>query len=545
VGGQAARGIRSGLAAERLLAGRGLVVLTGLAAALPVIVSCIRGLAAGWVPEGDQAIAATRAYDVFTSGTPLVGAWSTTTNLVGHDTFHPGPLLYWLLAVPVRLPGVAALTLTMAAVSVAAVIGVVALAHRRGGRPLMFVTAAAVAVMFASLQTEVPREIWTPSAPVVPFTLLIFLCWSVACGDHRLLPLVVLTASFVVQCHVVYLVPSLALVAVALVGLALSTGGRPDAGSVLRWVAVSGAVAAICWSAPIIDQALDWAGSDRGYGNLESLVELSDSRPQPVGRRGAAYAVVRAVGVPPWWLRAPQPEAVRAFEIFVRPSVGAILSALAILGGLAGLGFIALRRRRWDVVTACSLALVLCGSLAVVTASFPNGPGQIFPYAYASWWVSPTGMFVWLALGWSAVSLLPRRVPAIPAWSGLAAVACVAAVVALSQGPDSQRDLYAPTRDMVEELEDALPEPASVRVDGPDLSLRSAAVFGLRRNGADVGTDFGVQFGADYELERRRFDETIEIAEGAALPPGSRPVTRVETPEQRTRIWTVSLRPGD
>jgi hypothetical protein len=539
--GRVARALR------RYFADHWLVLMTGLAAALPVIVSTARGLSADWAPEADQAITATRAHDVLTSQTPLVGAWSTTSNLVGDPTFSPGPLLYWLLAVPVRLPGLAALPLTMAMVSLASVLGVVALAFRRGGRPLMFVTAAAVAIMCASLQTEVPREIWPPSAAVMTFTLLIFLCWSVACGEYRLLPLVALTASFAMQCHLAYVVPSLAVVAVGLVGL---TASRGDRSSLRRWTLAGLVVAALCWSAPLVDQGLSWAGSDRGYGNLARLVDATQSRDQPVGKKGGAYAVVRAIGVAPWWLRAPQPLAIRAFELFRRPAIGTLVSALVVLGALGALFVIAARRRRWDVAAACALALVLCGALGAVTAAFPNTGGTVFSYGYASWWASPAGMFVWLAVGWSAVILLvPRRaldsirVPAPAAALGLAGVLCAAVVVSASQGPDTQQHLYKPAGTVIDRVEDALPDPGRVRVAGSSLEFEAPAVFALRRRGATVGVDFGEQVGTEYVPVGRTYDQVVDIREGEALPPGARLVTRLEITKAPRRTFTVSLRP--
>lgn len=195
-----------------------IVLLTGLVAALPVLVSVVRALTGDWTLEGDQAIAATRAYDVLTRESPLVGPWSTTSSFLGQDAFHPGPLLYWLLAVPTRVPGVESYPVVMGAVNVAAVMGVVALAHRRGGRALMFAAAAALALMCSSLSTEVVREVWNPSAPVVPFALLIFLCWSLACGDLELLPLTILVASFAMQCHLIFLLPTLVLIGTGLAG---------------------------------------------------------------------------------------------------------------------------------------------------------------------------------------------------------------------------------------------------------------------------------------------------------------------------------------
>ena len=74
------------------------------------------------MPEGDQAIVATRSFDVLSSHPPSSGLVDHL-ELVGKAAFSPGPLLYRLLAIPARLPGVAALTLTTAIVNVAAVIG--------------------------------------------------------------------------------------------------------------------------------------------------------------------------------------------------------------------------------------------------------------------------------------------------------------------------------------------------------------------------------------------------------------------------------------
>src|SRR2546429_8831648 len=124
------------------------------------------------------------------------------------------------------------MTLTMGAVNSLAIVGAVALARRRGGVILMFATALAIALMCQSLAAETFHDIWNPSAALFPFTLLIFLCWSLACGEYRLLPLTALVASFVLQANLTYLPPTVGLLAVRLGGLALSPAGvrrRPPA----------------------------------------------------------------------------------------------------------------------------------------------------------------------------------------------------------------------------------------------------------------------------------------------------------------------------
>src|SRR5947209_15078823 len=133
-------------------------LLAGLAVALPISVSTIRGVAAGVVPTGDRAIIALRAYDVFSSHTPLLGQYSASTVLGRHVVHSPGPMLYWLLALPARFGPASSPALVMAIVNVLAVIAVVALARRRGGNGLMLAAAAAIVLLTRSWSPEPPQH---------------------------------------------------------------------------------------------------------------------------------------------------------------------------------------------------------------------------------------------------------------------------------------------------------------------------------------------------------------------------------------------------
>ena len=189
-------------------------IAAGLAAAIPVLRSTVNAVNIGWQPAGDDGIILTRAWDVFTAHSPLVGQYSEAGNVTGHIVHSPGPLLYWLLALPARFGSVASVAGWMGAVNTLAIIGCVALARRRGGLVLMFATAAAIALMCQSLPSESFHDVWNPAAALFPFLLLIFVLWSLACGDLRLLPLAALLASFVTQTHLTYLAPTLGMLAV-------------------------------------------------------------------------------------------------------------------------------------------------------------------------------------------------------------------------------------------------------------------------------------------------------------------------------------------
>ena len=144
--------------------------------------STLRAVRVGWEPTDDKAIIATRAWDVLTRHPPLVGQYSMAGLVTGRPAHDLGPMLYWLLAVPVRIGGPAAMAVTMGIVNVAAVLAAVALARAGGGRPLMLMTAVAIALMCTSLAAETFHDIWNPAASLFPFLLLILLCWSLAAG---------------------------------------------------------------------------------------------------------------------------------------------------------------------------------------------------------------------------------------------------------------------------------------------------------------------------------------------------------------------------
>jgi hypothetical protein len=527
-------------------------VATGLAAAVPVIAATVRELSVGWVPQSDQAVAVARAYDVFTSWTPLVGPWSSSSNTLGEPVYHLGPLLYWLLALPARLPGSAAFPLAMGVVNTAAVIGAVALAHRRGGRPLMFAAALGIAAMCGALGIQPLADIWSPSAPLLSFTLLIFVCWSVACGEPQWLPLGVLLGSFAVQCHFIYVLPTLGLFAVALGGLGTLRiwQGRWPGDSVRRWSVVALVVGLVCWSGPILDQALSWAGSSRGTGNIATVVRAAQARESPVGLAGGTRAVASAVGIAPQWLRSPQSSARRTFEIFAPVGALRLISTLAVLAGLAVVLLVGTKRRRIDVVAAASLALILCAALAADTASFPNTPTTIFSYGYTSWWAIPAGMFVWLALGWSAATLwAPRLRWSKPRFAsagagvglGVGVVLTAAVVVLLGQHDDSARGFFGPTRTVEDRVAAALPDPGNVRLDAPVFEFRTGVIQALRRNGGRVQTKDHVELGPDYALRDGPVDHVVDIRPGSAPAPGARIVAQVKVPPKQD-TFTVSVR---
>lgn len=552
-----------------------LVLATGLAAALPVIVSTVRAVANGWLPIGDDAIIAVRSYDVLTTHTPLLGQYSASSGLTRGDSHSLGPMLYWLLALPARLGGPTALVGAMGLVNTASVMGVVALARRRGGVALMVAAAVGCSLVCASVSPETIHSIWNPSAAQMPFALLILLCWSLACGEYRLLPLTVLVASFVAQAHLTYLPPTAGLVGVALAGLAASQGwvrssfgarpavsgprrepgggiGRSAAGSARRWVRAALVVGVICWSGPLVEQATHWPG------NLVLVAGAAVSGEAKLGPSAGWHAAVRAVGVPPWWLRRPQDPVTRLGEVVSAPSVLATLSALLVVAGLVLVLRSGVRRRRLDLAAAGAIGLVLCGGVAMVAAATPKEGGLVFTVGYTLRWASAGGMWIWLALGWSLATLAQplrrfagRRSSAIAPLAGLAVAVAVGASVAAGLGPDLLERRYEPTGRLVARLHSELPRGSPALVDATldAFDFQAAAVYELRRRGAGVlAPNLARQLGGRYGRGRLRYEQVVRIASGSAAPSGARVLARLRGvaigTSPQARVFTVTLRPA-
>ncbi len=675
------------------LASVALTCAAGLAAAVPVIAATVKAVRAGWVPGADQAIIATRAYDVFTSHTPLVGQYTLAGNVTGQVTHSLGPMLFWLLALPSRFGGPTAMTVTMGAVNTLAIVGSVALARRRGGLVLMFMSAVAIALMCQSLAAETFHDVWNPSAGLFPFLLLIFVCWSLACGDYRLLPLAALLASFVVQAHLMYLPPTLGMAAVGLGGLALTLrrrraqlaaegvaeardpafapgsadaarrpgaaafpgpgseagparsagaafpgpgseaapargagaaapAGQPDGGtpeapaqapapeivsddvraepapepqipaaapgrarlpsrrSLLGWSAAALLVLMLCWSAPVVDELRE------SPGNMTLVERSATARRTTLGASVGWHAVVRAVGIRPWWLYVPSERWSRKYDVRRQPSATESGSAIALLALLAGVLVVAAVRRRGDLAAGALIGFVLCAALAAVAASTPTPRLLSATLGYTMWWGTHLGMWIWLMLAWSAwltFAWLVRRLAAGRSWppeefapptapgayphrgarglrpvgaplaaavgacaAALAATVAVGAAVAATEKPDEHQPLYRPTSRLASRLVRAIPRGSTVEMLGTlgiaTMPIKPSLRYFLVRHGVrPLAPGSFLRLGDWYELRNRPYQYVVYVREGVHRPEnGLRLLDRVHITDGFGR-QTVSL----
>jgi len=540
-----------------------------------VIAAAVRALHEGWQPVADRGIIATRAFDVFSSHMPLVGQYSFASTITGKFTYSLGPMLYWLLAPAAHVGAPGSLVLTMAVVNVASVLGAVALARRRGGVWLMLAAAVGIALMCRSLAANNFYDIWNPSAGLFPLLLLIFLCWSLACGEYRLAPLTVLVASFCAQCEDAFIPPTAGLILVGFAGLWLSrrwlgrerttaaatTNRRP----MWRWLLAAIAVLVICWTPPLIDQVA------KG-GNLSQVLHAARERKAPLGTLVGLRAVSRTVGIEPWWLMRPADPFVRKVDVG-RP-VGALVSASAavILAWLLLAVALAVRRRLLEVAAGAATALVLSAGVFSLASATPSAPLLSATLGYTLWSATAIGMFVWLMAGWSAFALsgasrllarggsalisearsrAPVRglAPALAAMAILALAAAAGGVGAASGTPDEHTFEFKALATINSRL-GAVPRGHTVYLaavlDGIITPLRPEITFDLRRRGVRaLGTGAFVRLGRWYEKSEHPYDYVVWIYDHGRSPiKGARVIARAELPGVGSRhAITVVMAP--
>ena len=383
-----------------------------MAAILPVIVATVRAITGDWRAIGDNAYFSIRAADVFTEHHPLLGSWTSASIAIGLDVNNPGPLLFDLLAVPVRIGGPdAGLAVGVALINIASILGIAAIARRQAGATAVVVAMAAATGLGWAVGSELLFEPWQPHSLIFPFLCFLFMVWALAAGDLVMLPWAVGLGSYIAQTHVGYslLVPTLGALALAAAGVRLWRSRRLDPEgwpSLRRRTSRYGAVAAIvalaCWAQPVIEQIFG-----EGRGNLGRLASSIGDTGARVGFGDAPRYVATLLALPPWWARPSVSE-----QFVPGDSLPSLVSSLLGLGVLAVLlagGLRSAQRRRDQPIVWLVLTGMAAVAVAVVgAATMPIG---IFNLAsHQMRWLWPVAVFVTFALVMAAVTARGGRV---------------------------------------------------------------------------------------------------------------------------------------
>ena len=432
-----------------------LLVAAVVAALLPVVVATARAVGGGWLPVGDNAYFAIRAADTLTEHHPLLGTWTSASLTAGTNFNNPGPLLFQLLAPPTKLLGSEiGVAVGAALLNGLAVVGIAIVARRRGGPLLGTLSMAIAALLCWSLGSELLFDPWQPNSLLLTFLFGLMLIWSLVAGDVALLPVAVGVTSVIIQTHLSYALLLAALAGWAVLGLALFLRReRREAGeswtalrrATVRSAILALAVAAVCWSQPVLEQL-----TSEGQGNLTRLAGNMTVTERRVGPE-LGSRIVADVLVPPFWLRPSYGDALIP-DAAAPPGADPLTTldptfpvAVALLAGVAVLLLLAHRsaRGRGDRVSAAALSTALvAGGAGLLTAW--NLPYSLFGVSNHQFrWLWPVAAFVTFALVASLVRAGSGRGVARHA---VAVATAVTAVVALANLPTNNQG-SGPSRD--------------------------------------------------------------------------------------------------
>ncbi|MBB2891363.1 hypothetical protein [Flexivirga oryzae] len=429
----------------RLQGDRWRVVLV-VVLALPLLAWALSWVLHGWIPQGDEAWIALKTQDVFSAHPPLQGMRSTSDlQWTGVWAHHPGPIEFYLLAVPYAVTGFHPVGLILGCFLLAVALIWLAVEHGWAAGRSNGVVVVVLAVVGSEIMLGPSLVLpWNPWPAVLGTVTLLVLAWQLLLDKLSALPWFVAVASLVLQANLALLPVVLPLLIVlAVVGL-------------LRWHERRSAI----WPLP-------------GWGAVD--------RPR-VWRRPGARAV--AVGVACWL-----PAVVELFE--VTPNNASQLWALTTreLAGPLHLVAAALlvvaccwaaRRIAPQSLTARSAARSVSGCLATgVLAALAAGGTRRLGYLFMAF-----GAVLFAAAARRDRWPMRQRLSAVPP----AGWAAVGLTIALCIGPGAPMALSF-TRGELRSTTRAQPVPGAVRQE-----LRADGV----RSGAVVIRGVGAQGWASY-----------------------------------------------
>ena len=463
---------------------RGWALAVGAALLLAPLVAFAR-FTPDWSPQGDPALMALRALDTGTSRTPLLG--QPSQSLLYADgvaaVHHPGPLHFYVLALPVRLLGGAlGMSLMSVVITGSCLVTAAWAVFRQLGRTAGVVAAATLAAV--AFTTGAGPLINPVSSTIAGFPLLVsaVLLWCVACGDIRLLPLATVAVSFTAQQHL-SVVPAAGIMTVGALAVLAYTWRREGRGSdpagrreLRRWGGLSVALALVLWAPVLLQQAFG------GAGNLGQMVWFArHGNDDTLGYTSALWQLAHTLGLPPLLGQT----AVGGAWLNARPSAVTWVSAATVAAVVTCVCL------RWRATHPRRARLgVMAGVVAVAGlvngASVPVGIEQHRVAFYH--WTFVLAFFVAVVGGLAVADVLRRALggrrplPAA-ALGGLAVVAiALPSLVNPTLDRPSNRISSAHVtldRDIVEYLADAVSAHAGELGDHPLLIQRNVPTFEL------------------------------------------------------------------
>ncbi|MGA2037528.1 MAG: hypothetical protein ABSH04_08110, partial [Acidimicrobiales bacterium] len=354
-----------------------------------VVVPVVSQLAHGWRALFDDATTSTRAFEVFSTHSSLLGPYSTASSTASHTVYGLGPLMFWLLALPVHLSAQGALWGAAFWCGVVFSLAIEAAWSRKG-----WTCGMVVALGVVDLAWQAPdmfgHSAWNPYFGESFFLASVVFAWVVASGGLRWWPVLVFSASVAAQCHLIFAV---AAVALALLAPVLGVLRERRVGR-WRWFEVGLAVGVVCWVPTLVQQATGRPG------NVTALLQVGHGQ----ARQGLSVGL-RFLGAAgsqhPIWLRhfdAGSFWSLTRLESSHSPAYG--IFVLCLVGSIGVVAQLAGRRDLADlsvVGVAC-----LLGTLITI-ASVPSSGYLNLSYLVVCLWIP--GLVVWIVVAWAAAEV--------------------------------------------------------------------------------------------------------------------------------------------
>lgn len=262
--------------------------LIGVALA-PIAIALIRvitGLGAGFHAASDNALNELFVRDVGHHAV-LLGPYSRD------EWSHPGPLFYYLSAVPYRLFGANSTAMLADALLINGVaVGLmIATAKRWGGLALAVPVVLLGGILISSLPSGFLEDPWNPYITVLPFGAFLMVAWAATCGDRWAYPVGALIGAFCMQTHIGY--TPLVLAVMAWCGWR-AWRDRAANGSRGWWWAP--AALGVVWLPPLVEQLM------HDPGNVRTIVHYFRTTTEPAHTitEGARIMAAQFNLVPDW-----------------------------------------------------------------------------------------------------------------------------------------------------------------------------------------------------------------------------------------------------
>jgi hypothetical protein len=475
-----------------------------LAACAPVSVECAARIVSRWTPVGDDAMVAFLSYDVLSGHSPTHGMPSTLAPFGTRVLYHPGPLLFWVFAIPERATGgaAAAIVLTVGALQVASIVAVALLVLRRAGSGAALLALAALSLCELALGRDVLGSPLNTYSVLLPFAAFLVSCWVVACGDGLGVPIAALLGSLAAQSHFVFLpvVASVGTVSVVAYVLERLRRRERNAGfsllSRFGWAGVI--VLVVCWLPVVCNTIASFPG------NLLRAVRSGGSEGgATIGTAAAARAVVHVLAQYRLW---PDAVAHRPEALYAHTDLGELVLAGAGIAAVivAARQHPSIRRPAVVVFVAVAAAGWTLSRLPPNPAStfgplFPAGDRDRFVYVIGALY----GALVALSVGATLTVIWPRIRPRLASmYARVALVSVVACLAIAGSARNGTTDTLfrdpaftAAIRDLGAQ-HGALDRHRTYVVKSPlvTLGLERGVVWELYRRGYDVRVPAGDQY---------------------------------------------------